>query len=835
MAQELSPLFTFVCADLPADAFKVVRFNGVEGLSTLYRFEILLVCADDSLDLEAVLASPATLTIRAQPGGPASTYHGILENLEQLHKVGDYVSYHAVLVPRLWLLTRTRHNLIFQDQTPRQIIESCLRDGGLLTTDYEARIQSQGTPWPYACLYNESHFHFFSHWAERYGYYYYFDQSGAAEKLIFTDTFMSHEPLADCPILDFASTSGLDGTARQHLVRDFKLKLNPLQHNIKLKNYHYEQPDLDLQVEELISPTGVGELYTYGENFSTRVEGQLLARIRAQEQLCQHRLFTAGSEVAPISPGYQFTLRGHYRPDFNCSYLITGVSHEGGQEGYLISRLGIKLQDAAAAPGYRNRFTCIPATVQFRPPRQTEPSRIHGTISGKVDAAGSGQYAELDAQGRYKVIMPFDLSGKGQGKASTWLRKAGLYAGADHGIHFPLHKGAEVALSFHDGDPNRPYILLALPNPQTPNVVNEQSSTQCRIITAGQNQLQFEDQAGKEYVHLATPHGNTYIRLGFSDGAADGGGSGAPSPGTPNQSPGRGANAATYEPQNTMYQANYVAKDTGKDAGRLIPVPAGSAPTPRARRRKRGRPVSDCVAAGTKGSANQPLDPQYQWQCGVNQAGFYDEAGIVFRTDKRLSIKAGNQNSVILGENGLMVVGANSGVFAGANTAWTFLDDNKIVMGARTDMTTGPRLNMQVGPLKAINSSVDKVAVKITALTGSHNAVIGDSVRLVAQIKLLADEVANIANSHTTLVANVQTAVQQSNALAAYTNVVASATNTVADQANQVAGNTTAIGNSLTQVSNAVNTIAANSNLIATNSTAIGTECSNLFAIQTLT
>ncbi len=84
-----------------------------------------------------------------------------------------------------------------------------------------------------------------------------------------------------------------------------------------------------------------------------------------------------------------------------------------------------------------------------------------------MDAAGSGQYAELDGQGRYKVILPFDLSGRSGGKASAFVRMMQPYAGADMGLHAPLHKGAEVLLSFIDGDPDRPVHRRG--GPPTPN------------------------------------------------------------------------------------------------------------------------------------------------------------------------------------------------------------------------------------------------------------------------------------------------------------------------------------------------------------------------------
>ncbi len=514
MAQQDSPLFSFVSSGLPEDTFQVVRFTGMEALSSLYRFEILLISRSDSVDFEQMLVDPATFRIQSAVGEQAAPYHGILEQFEQMQKVDGFAFYQAVLVPRLWRLTLTRHNQIFLNQTPREIIDACLKDGGLPDAAHESRIETNRTPWSYACQYNESHFHFFSHWTERHGYYYYFDQRGDAETLIVTDTRMSHESLQGCPTLDYTTPSGLDFLERTHVVKDFTLQVNPVPYCVKLKNSNYETPDLDLQAEATVSATGIGEVYSYGENFLTLADGQQLANIRAEELRCRHKRFHASSQVPFITPGYQFTLQGHFRHDFNGDYLITEASHEGGQEAYLTSGMG--LSGATERPAYRNRFICIPASEQFRPCRQTTPPRIHGTLTARIDAASSGQYAELDEQGRYKVILPFDLSGKTDGKASTWLRKVEPYAGGDHGMHFPLHKGTEVILSFFDGDPNRPYILAAAPNPATPNVVNDQSQTQCRITTGGQNKLHFEDQDGKQNILLSTPTSGSFISLGSS-------------------------------------------------------------------------------------------------------------------------------------------------------------------------------------------------------------------------------------------------------------------------------------------------------------------------------
>ena len=126
--------------------------------------------------------------------------------------------------------------------------------------------------------------------------------------------------------------------------------------------------------------------------------------------------------------------------------------------------------------------------MQYRPPRTTTRPKIDGTLSGFVDAEGSGKYAELDDQGRYKVQVPFDLTDKSAQRASAWLRFATPYAGSsDEGMHFPLRKGSEVLLSFEGGDPNRPIIIGAVANSEHANVVTNRNATYNMLQTGRQS------------------------------------------------------------------------------------------------------------------------------------------------------------------------------------------------------------------------------------------------------------------------------------------------------------------------------------------------------------
>jgi type VI secretion system secreted protein VgrG len=135
-------------------------------------------------------------------------------------------------------------------------------------------------------------------------------------------------------------------------------------------------------------------------------------------------------------------------------------------------------------------------------------------MSAKIDASGSGQYAEIDDMGRYKVKLPLDLSDKKDGKASRYVRMMQPYAGGGMGMHFPLHKGTEVALMFLDGDPDRPIIAGAIPNPDTASPVAGSNQTQCKIHTGGGNTITIEDQDGAQRMVMFSPTSNTIMTMG---------------------------------------------------------------------------------------------------------------------------------------------------------------------------------------------------------------------------------------------------------------------------------------------------------------------------------
>ena len=88
------------------------------------------------------------------------------------------------------------------------------------------------------------------------------------------------------------------------------------------------------------------------------------------------------------------------------------------------------------------------------------------------------------------------------------------YAGPNYGFHTPLHKNAEVLLTFVGGNPDRPIIAAAVPNPEQAAPVTSENQTKSVLKTAANNRMEMEDNEGHERILLSSPAAQTFLRMG---------------------------------------------------------------------------------------------------------------------------------------------------------------------------------------------------------------------------------------------------------------------------------------------------------------------------------
>jgi type VI secretion system secreted protein VgrG len=552
--------FEFGSDACPGDTFAVVRMSGVEAISRPYRFELVLVSDDAAIDSARLVGAGAQLRILAPDDALRATpYAGMLAEFDQLHQAGGFTFYRAVLVPRLWQLSLYRNSEVYlNEQSIPDIVESLFAGARFgAGRDYVLKLTGAYRPHSYVCQYQETPLAFISRWLEREGIYYYFEQADGIERLVLLDDMVAQP--AQALAVSYRPADELDVGLAPDAVQGLVCRSRMLPRKLVLQDYNHRRASVPLAVTAEVSSRGLGEEMLYGENFRNQEEGQRYAKIRAEELRCGGRVFSGEATAVGLRSGYFIDLSHHYRDDFNGRYLVTEITHEGSQAGALLEGLKTPFDDGErqATTSYRNSFVALPAAAQFRPARGTPKPRVAGTMSATVDAEGSGEYAELDAYGQYKVQIPFDRTEKGAAKGSAPVRMASPYAGSDHGMHFPLHKGAEVLLSFTDGDPDQPVIVGAVPNSDNPSVVDARNPRLSMIHTKGGNEIGFDDTKGKEALWLRSPYQDSALVIGaprpaLVQAAAAPAASAPATPGNIFQATKGGSDKVTFGVDNTM-------------------------------------------------------------------------------------------------------------------------------------------------------------------------------------------------------------------------------------------------------------------------------------------
>jgi len=514
MARNDERRFSFTSQALDENALEVVSFTGEEALSRLYAFDLVLASKKDDLNLDDVIGAGATLTIHGKEG--QYSYKGILSAFALTGKVNDLAFYAGRLVPKAHNLTLTENARIFLDKTAVECLTQTFQAAGLASgVDFEFRLTGSGPSRPFVSQFRETDFAFVSRWMERDGLYYFFEQSESGAKMVITDSKSAHQPMKGKSGLRYETPSGMVEDQDKEGVFGFVQRFSPVPQKVMVLDYNYETPSVELRAEEPAAKNGVGIVREYGDHFRTLGEGKTLAKIRAEERLCRREVCQGESSFPGVSAGFLMSLQNHFQSSVNREYLIISARHEGRQFGFLTAGLGLVHEpDGRPETFYRNAFSAIPSSVQFRPERVTPWPRLEGLMNARIDGSGSGKYAEVDDQGRYKIITAYDLSGRKDGKASKWVRMAQPYGGDGHGMHFPLHKGCEVLYACVDGDPDRPVILGAAPNPDNKSVVTSSNQTRTNLETSGNNQIYFEDKEGSERALLQTKPMGAFMRIG---------------------------------------------------------------------------------------------------------------------------------------------------------------------------------------------------------------------------------------------------------------------------------------------------------------------------------
>ncbi|HHA1914435.1 TPA: type VI secretion system Vgr family protein [Enterobacter asburiae] len=515
--------------DIPSCAahIDVEGFSGSEAMSELYRYTINFTSADKNIDARQMLSKPATLTMGA--GNLLSlterkVVHGVVTHFERTGGSADEAQYCIVLEPFLALLgNQFRTHRFFVNKSVPEVVAEVLTEHGLKGWEYEFTLKADYPKREQINQYQESDLAFIERLLAEVGIFYFFtlQPDTQTEVVHFADkqsawTFGKKLPLN--------SPSGANGNAVDS-VWDVHVWHNVVERSVTASDYNHREAQNILTSVPADMTRGDGEGNTYGDVYHYRPRhlergdkitptaetGNFWARLEHERFLSTQTTVTGSSTDHTLGPAQVLTITEMTVPPTLPRETENGVVIL--RAGYYASRKNALKVAWVAMPYYENRC--------WRPAPKKRPV-VSGTLTARVTSAKDNDiYAWQDASGMYRVKFDADRDDKKQGMESMPVRFAKPYGGDKYGFHFPLIQGTEVAIAFHEGDPDRPYIAHAMHDSRHVDHVTELNSTRNVIRTAGLNKLRMEDKRGEEHVKLSTEYGGkTQLNLGHNVNAS---------------------------------------------------------------------------------------------------------------------------------------------------------------------------------------------------------------------------------------------------------------------------------------------------------------------------
>lgn len=485
---------------LGEDVVLLRSLRGEERLGGLFRYNLHLL-SEHAIAQSDILGQDALLRLGLEDG-PTRLIHGMIAGFAR--DSGDagrgrLARYRAILVPHLWLLTRTTDSRIFQDKSVPDIVREVLADHGL--TDVELRLSNTYEPRSYCVQYQETDFRFISRLLEDEGIAFYFEPRPDGQTLVLCDSQGAYEPRPGLEELTLHPGSG-SWHARLH---EFTLRSCVVPGRFTARDFEFKAPSRRLDAASVAPQEHANagmEIFEYPGGYSRVASGERLARLRMEEHRAGHELAHATGHLIGPGAGRCFRLAAHPDPDLRKDYLITREFLSASNDAFE------SLDGATGGPVFSTTFHAIDARTVFRPRRRTPKPRIL-SVQTAIVVGPEGEELWTDQHGRVQVHFHWDRHQPFREGVSCWIRVSQAWAGNGYGAMFLPRIGHEVVVAFLEGDPHRPLIVgrvyngdHATPHPLPGSATVSTLKSSSSKGGDGFNELRFDDTKGSELLSI---------------------------------------------------------------------------------------------------------------------------------------------------------------------------------------------------------------------------------------------------------------------------------------------------------------------------------------------
>jgi type VI secretion system secreted protein VgrG len=472
----------------------VVRVTGSEGMSALPEWTVEVLCAESSVDLDALAGAAAKLGFRDAGGGARAIPLLVVDAFyagshRDGHRIGLRLS-----APASRLTLRSGYR-IFQELTTQEIVDKVLKEAGIEPATIAWRLAGQYAKRTYCVQYGETEWAFVTRLLADEGINAWFDQTDdETPRLVLGDGPSSHESIPGSTTLRFEDASGMVGSAATffELARSYELTHG----RVEVRDYDVRQPDVAISG---VAGDGPLEYFEFPACVIHSEAAAARAKVRL-EQLQRNAITVEGqSACARLQPGRVVRIEGAADEILDGDHLIVEVHHEITQ--------ATRNESGAARP-YANRVVMVPFDGKraFRPELPRGAPRVDG-IETAVVTRPTGEEIHVDDLGCIKARFRWDRSGIGDDKSSRWIRCLQMAMG---GSMVLPRMGWEAPIVYVDGNPDLPFALGRLYNGSAPvpyGLPAKKATTTLQSATSPSNgttqEIRFADDGGTQeaFIH----------------------------------------------------------------------------------------------------------------------------------------------------------------------------------------------------------------------------------------------------------------------------------------------------------------------------------------------
>ncbi|HFE37034.1 MAG TPA: type VI secretion system tip protein VgrG [Gammaproteobacteria bacterium] len=492
---------------LGRDELLLISFSGSESISSPFDFCLEMLSANHNITAREIVGQAVDVKLLLSDGTFRYFNGYIMQWFAGPVQANGYRLYRARMVPWLRLLTLNADCRIFQDTDVTSILEDVFNSRGY--SDFSIASNRSFRTREYTVQYRETDFQFVSRLMEEEGLFYFFVHESGKHTMHIADSASRY---VDCMETE---ASYFDGGRVGDQLTDWVNQYNLIPGKWAQTDYNFETPgtDISTSIDTVVDLPGINafEQYDYPGLYEDRSAGDGLTKVRIEEEETTYNIVSAAGTYRSFTAGGKFTLTYHeVAEEQGKQYVISQISHEARENSYDLGQRG--------GNEYSNKFQCIPASVAFRPRRQTPQPSVQGPQTALV-VGPAGEEIHTDEFGRIKVQFYWDRVGKKNENSSCWLRVAQQWAGKNWGAIYIPRIGHEVVVSFLDGNPDRPLVTGCVYNaenrpPYDLPANKTQSGWKTRSSknggSANFNELRFEDKKGSEeiYIHAEKDQNN---------------------------------------------------------------------------------------------------------------------------------------------------------------------------------------------------------------------------------------------------------------------------------------------------------------------------------------